>query len=93
MAQGDRCDGQKKLKDVINHLHGAPHAAAMVKETWNQQWYSKDTNHSWLRTLKSNDLDVIKTSVYLAVDVYSGSKLLTPAAWSCPFEESCSYAC
>ena len=31
IAKGVRCDGQKKLKDVIDHIHGAPHAAAMER--------------------------------------------------------------
>ena len=38
MAQGVRCDGKKKLKDVINHLHGAPHAAAMARAKLKQHW-------------------------------------------------------
>jgi hypothetical protein len=34
IAQGVRCDSQKKLKDIVNHLHGAPHAAAMKGKRW-----------------------------------------------------------
>ncbi len=84
IAKGVRCDGQKKLKDVIDHLHGAPHAAAMERERLEQQWNSKDSNHPWLKTMKSNDPSVINTLVQMAVDVYNDSKLLTLAAWSWP---------
>ena len=84
IAQGVRCDGQKKLKDVINYLHRAPHAAAMEREKLEQQWKSKDSNHPWLKTMKSNDPSIINTLVHMAVDVYNDSKLLTLAAWSWP---------
>ena len=33
MAHGVRCDGKKKLQDVVDHLHGTPHAAAMERRT------------------------------------------------------------
>ena len=41
---------------------------------------SSSSNHPWLRTLKSNDPNVIQTLSHMAVDVYNDSKLLTPAA-------------
>ena len=84
ITHGVHCDGQKKLKDVINHLHGAPHAAAMEKEKLEQQWNSKDSNHPWLKTMKSNDPSIVNTLVHMAVNVYNDSKLLTLAAWSWP---------
>ena len=84
MAQGVRCDGKKKLKEVINHLYGAPHEAAMERTKLKQQWNSKDSNHPWWRTMKSNDPACIDTLIHMVVDVYNDSKLLAPAAWSWP---------
>ena len=84
MAQGVRCDSKKKLKDVIDHLHGAPHEAAMERAKLIEQWSKKDSNHPWLKTLKTNYPAVINTLVHMAVDVYNDSKLLTPSAWSWP---------
>ena len=80
MAQGVRYDGQKKLKYVINHVHGAPHEAAMERAKLKQQWNSEDSNNAWLRTMKSNDPAVINTLVHTAIDVYNDSKLLTSVA-------------
>jgi hypothetical protein len=48
------------------------------------QWSNNSVNHPWLRTLKSNDPNVIQTLIHMAVDVYNDSKLLTPAASSWP---------
>ena len=84
MAQGVRCDGQKKLKDVIDHLHGTPHEAAMKRAKLMQQWNNNVPNYLLLRTMKSNDPAIINTLVHMAVDVFNDSKLLTPFAWSWP---------
>ena len=84
IAHGVRCDGKKKLQDIVDHLHRSPHAAALERKKLSTEWASNSTNHPWLRTLKSNDPGVIQTLIHLAVDVYNDSKLLTPAAWSWP---------
>ena len=70
----------KKLQDIVDHLHGAPHAAAIEMKKLHSQWSASSSNHPWLRTLKSNDPNVIQTLSHMAVDVYNDSKLLTPAA-------------
>ena len=84
LADGVRCDGKKILQDIVDHLHGATHAAALEMKRLSTQWSNNSMNHPWLRTLKSNDLNVIQTLIHMAVDVYNDSKLLTPAAWSWP---------
>ena len=70
----------KKLQDIVDHLHGAPHTAAIEMKNLHSQWSASSSNHPWLRTLKSNDPNVIQTLSHMAVDVYNDSKLLTPAA-------------
>ena len=84
MVHGVRCDGQKKLQDIVDHLHGAPHTAALKMKTVSTQWTEKDSTHPWLRTLKRYDSNIIQTLIQMAVDVYNDSKLLTPTAWSWP---------
>ena len=74
----------KKLQDIVDHLHGAPHAAAKEMKKLHSQWSASSSNHPWLRTLKSNDPNVIQTLSRTAVDVYNDSKLLSPAAWPWP---------
>lgn len=84
MAQGVRCDGKKKLQDVIDHLHGTSHAAAMERKRITALWDSKDDRHPWIKLVKSNDPTVLQTLTRMAVDVYNDSKNLTLAAWSWP---------
>ena len=84
MAHGVRSDCQKKLQDIVDHLHSAPHAAALEKRDLARQWADKDKKHPWIRTLQTTDPTVLKSLVQMAVDVYNDSKLLTPSAWSWP---------
>ncbi len=49
MAQGVRCDGKKKLQDVIDHLHSTPYAAAMERKRITALWNSKDDRHPWIK--------------------------------------------
>ena len=84
MAQGVRCDGRKKLQNVIDHLHGTSHAAAVDKKRITALWNSKDDRHPWIKVVKSNDPTVLQTLTRMAVDVYNDSKNLTLAAWSWP---------
>ena len=84
MAHGVRCDGKKKLQDVVDHLHGTPHAAAMERRTLTRQWASKDKNYPWINTVCSHDPGVVRSLVHMAIDAYNDSKLLTQSAWSWP---------
>ena len=45
-------------------------------------WNEQDEDHPWIRTLRTNDPQVVRTLVDLAVSVCNDSKLLTAAAWS-----------
>lgn len=69
MVHGVRCDGQKKLQDIVDHLHGAPHTAAVKMKTVSTQWTEKDSTHPWLRTLKSYVSNIIQTLIQMVVDV------------------------
>ena len=40
LAYGVRCDGKKKLQDIVDHLHGASHAAALETKKLSTQWSS-----------------------------------------------------
>ena len=84
MAQGVRCDGKKKMQDVIDHLHGTSHAAAVERKRVTTLWNLKDDRHPWIKLLKSTDSTVLQTLTRMAVDVYNDSKNLTLAAWSWP---------
>ena len=84
IAQGVRCDGKKKLQDVIDHLHGPSHAAAMERKKMAALWSSKDDRHPWMKVVKSSDPTVLQTLTHMAVNVYNDSKNLTLAAWSWP---------
>ena len=72
------------MQDVVDHLLGAAHDAAVKLKTLSNQWATKAPNHPWLRTLQNHDPSVIRTLTHMAVDVYNDSKLLTSAAWSWP---------
>ena len=63
LAEGVRCDRKKKLQDIVDHLHGASHAAALEMKKLSTQWSDNSMNHPWLRTLKSNNLNVIQTLI------------------------------
>ena len=41
LAHVVRCDGKKKIQDIVDHLHGAPHAAALEMKTLSIQWANK----------------------------------------------------
>lgn len=70
MASGIRCDGRKKLQDVVDHLKGAPHEAALKRKKLEQMWQSKSQSHPWIAALKATAKNpvVIKTLVEMAVD-------------------------
>ena len=84
LAYGVRCDGKKKMQDVVDHLLGAAHDAAVKLKTLSNQWATKAPYHPWLRTLQNHDPSIVRTLTHMAVDVYNDSKLLTSAVWSWP---------
>ncbi len=73
-----------QIVDIIDHLHGASHAAAMEKRELVRKWAATDRSHPWVRTLQANDPGVVKSLIHMAVDVYNDSKLLTQSAWFWP---------
>ena len=79
-----RLESKKKLQDIVDHLQGASHAAAMEKRELVRKWAAKDRSHPWVRTLQANDPGVVKSLIHMAVDVYNDSKLLTQSAWFWP---------
>ena len=51
-------------------------------------WNEQDEDHPWIRTLRTNDPQVVRTLVDVAVSVHNDSKLLAVAAWSWPSRSS-----
>ncbi|CAB4010088.1 Retrovirus-related Pol poly from transposon 297 [Paramuricea clavata] len=84
MAQGVRCDGKKKIQDVIDHLLGPSHRAAQEKKQLSKLWHAKDKRHPFINLATKSDPTVLKTLTEMAVEVYNDSKSLTLAAWSWP---------
>ncbi|CAB3978456.1 Hypothetical predicted protein [Paramuricea clavata] len=84
MAQGVRCDGKKKIQDVIDHLLGPSHRAAQEKKQLSRWWNAKDKRHPFINLATKSDPTVVKTLTEMAVEVYNDSKSLTLAAWSWP---------
>ncbi|CAB4001643.1 Hypothetical predicted protein [Paramuricea clavata] len=84
MAQGVRCDGKKKIQDVIDHLLGPSHRAAQEKKQLSKLWNAKDKRHPFINLATKSDPTVLKTLTEMAVEVYNDSKSLTLAAWSWP---------
>ncbi|CAB4042116.1 Hypothetical predicted protein [Paramuricea clavata] len=82
MAQGVRCDGKKKIQDVIDHLLGPSHRAAQEKKQLSKLWNAKDKRHPFINLATKSDPTVLKTLTDMAVEVYNDSKSLTLAAWS-----------
>ncbi|CAB4032411.1 Hypothetical predicted protein [Paramuricea clavata] len=68
LAYGVRCDGKKKMQDVVDHLLGAAYDAAIKLKNLSTQWATKAPNHPWLRTLKNHDSSVIRTLTHMAVE-------------------------
>ena len=83
IAQGVRCDGKKKLQDVVGHLLGPSHEAAQEQKKLSKLWNAKDKRHPFINLVtKSISPTVLKTLTEVAVEVYNDSKSLTVAAWS-----------
>ena len=76
-----KTSANQEKSNVVDHLLGAAHDAAVKFKTLSNQWAP---NHPWLRTIQNHDPSVIRTLTHMAVDVYNNSKLLTSAAWSWP---------
>ena len=84
IACGIRYDDETKLQLVVDHLLGPSHEAVLEHKKLLALWNEQDEDYSWTRTLCTNDPQVVKTLVDLAVSVHNDSKLLTAAAWSWP---------
>ena len=69
---------------AVDHLRGAPHAAAVEAERYQQQWAARSGSHPWVAMLTKADAGVTKFLTELAVTVYNDSLLETPTAWSWP---------
>lgn len=83
-AKGIRCDGKKKLQDVVDHLFSRPHLSALKEKELLSLWKEKSTNHPWVKLTESTDTVTMSTLIHMAVDAYNDSKILTPSAWSWP---------
>ena len=83
LADGAHYTG-KNQQDIVDHLHGAPHAAAIEMKKLHSRWSASSSDHPWLGTLRSNDPNVIQTLTHMALDVYNNSNLLTFVGWSWP---------
>ena len=45
LAGGVFCDGKEKLQDIVTHLHGASHAAALERKKLSTQWSNNSMNN------------------------------------------------
>ena len=52
---------KKKLEDIIDHLHGNVHKAAVEQKTHSEQWKEKDANHPWLTVVRKTNKVVLET--------------------------------
>lgn len=84
MAHGVRCDGEKKLKDVIDHLNNLMHKRSLEIRKNKSQWTCQSEKHPWIRILKKQNASIINMLVKMATTCHCDSKLLTPTAWSWP---------
>ena len=50
LADGVRCDGKKKLQDIVDHLHGPPHAAALEMKNFSTQWSNNSLDHDHIHS-------------------------------------------
>ena len=83
-AYGIQYDDKTKLQLVVDHLLGPSHEAVLEHKKLLALWNKQDEDHPWIRTLRTNDPQVVRTLVDLAVGVHNDSKLLAAAAWSWP---------
>ena len=84
IAYGIQYDDKTKLQLVVDHLLGPSHEAVLEHKKLLALWNEQDEDHPWIRTLRTNNPQVVRTLVDLAVSVHNDSKLLTAAAWSWP---------
>ena len=80
IAYGIRYDDKTKLQLVVDHLLGSSHEAVLEHKKLLALWNKQDEDHPLLWTLRTDDPQVVRTLVDLAVSVHNGSKLLTAAA-------------
>ena len=84
IAYSIRYDDKTKLQLVVDHLLGPSHEAVLEHKKLLALWNEQDEHHPWIRTLRTNDPQVVRTLIDLAVSVHNDNKLLTAAAWSWP---------
>ena len=71
IACGIRYDDKTKLQLVVDHLLGPSHEAVQEHKKLLALWNEQDEDHPWIRTLGTNDPQVVRTLVDLAVSVHN----------------------
>lgn len=51
-AHGMRCDGEERLKLVIDHLIGSAHDAAVQRKELEAKWCKGSSSHPWIKTIQ-----------------------------------------
>ena len=84
MADKVRVGDKQRLRRVVEHLVGKPHAAALEEEAMEASWQETSDEHPWLALLKKSNARTVSLLTHMAVEVYNDSLLETPSAWSWP---------
>ena len=83
MVDKVRVGDKARLKRVVDHMLGKPHAPA-VEEVLEASWQKTCDEHPWLAVMKKSNAHVVRLLTHMAVEIYNGSLLETPSAWSWP---------
>ena len=83
-AHGIRCDGEEKLKKVIDHFLGSAHTAATERKELEQKWNKGSSSHPWIKTIEKVNTRNLECLINMFYEIYNDSRVLTLSANSYP---------
>ena len=82
-----RCDGIKKLQDVVDHLCSPSHAAAITRRDLEEKWKVQPPSHPWIKVIDETNSKNLERLIHLFANVHNDSNVLAQSAASFPSRE------